>query len=57
MVQPCQKRFDYWNGDGSLTGTAISPCAITEVLNFTSTYSGLDGTVADFKNPGQRLLR
>jgi len=48
---PVQKTvlFDYWNGDGYLTGKAISPCAITEVLNFTATYSGLDGTVADLK--------
>lgn len=48
---PVQKTvlFDYWNGDGYLTGKAISPCAITEVLNFTGTYSGLDGTVADLK--------
>jgi hypothetical protein len=41
--------FDYWNGDGCLTSKSISPCAITEVLNFTATYSGLDGTVADLK--------
>jgi|GEM_PF-4912545 len=48
---PVQKTvlFDYWNGDGYLTGKAISPCAITEVLNFTATYSGLDGVVADLK--------
>ena len=48
---PVQKTvlFDYWNGDGNLTGKAISSCAITEVLNFTGTYSGLDGTVADLK--------
>ena len=48
---PVQKTvlFDYWNGDGCLTGKAISPCEITEVLNFTATYSGLDGTVADLK--------
>ena len=48
---PVQKTvlFDYWNGDGCLTGKAISPCAITQVLNFTATYSGLDGVVADLK--------
>ncbi len=48
---PVQKTvlFDYWNGDGCLTSKAVSPCAITEVLNFTATYTGLDGTVADLK--------
>jgi len=48
---PVQKTvlFDYWNGDGCLTSKSISPCAITEVLNFTATYSGLEGTVADLK--------
>jgi len=48
---PVQKTilFDYWNGDGCLTSKAISPCAITEVLNFTATYTGLEGTVADLK--------
>jgi hypothetical protein len=48
---PVQKTvvWDYWNGDGSLHSKAVSPCAITEVLNFTATYSGLELPVADLK--------
>ncbi len=48
---PVQKTvtWDFWNGDGSLHSKAVSPCAITEILNFTATYSGLELPVADLK--------
>ncbi|MCK9439835.1 MAG: hypothetical protein M0Q13_00215 [Methanothrix sp.] len=48
---PVQKTvvWDYWNSEGSLHSKAVSPCAITEVLNFTATYSGLELPVADLK--------
>jgi len=48
---PVQKTvvWDYWNSEGSLHSKAVSPCAITSVLSFTATYSGLELPVADLK--------
>ena len=50
-VTPVQKTivWDYWNGSGYLTSKTVSPCAITEVLNFTATYSGLELPVSELK--------
>jgi len=47
---PVQKTilWDFWNSEGSLTSKSVA-CAITSVLNFTATYSGLELPVADLK--------